>query len=183
MTITYFRREKERERDAYITYHEMSEIDYGPSHTRRAAKNWEHKEPREEEDENIGGPNPRVHEPLCVPIQIRRWHSFHIQARHSQIPVYGFWFGDPLVEKFEIFGGFWLGWAWVCVLDCNLVVMGQMEDEFEMQNPKQSTLFFVLALYSLLFPLGLTVEGLYWEIKAQRRRFACHWFNLVVGRC
>lgn len=132
----------------------MSEIDYGPSHTRRAAKNWEHKEPREEEDENIGGPNPRVHEPLCVPIQIRRLHSFHIQARHSQIPVSGFWFGDPLVEKIEIFGGFWLGWAWVCVLDCNLVVMGQMEDEFEMQNPKQSTLFFVLALYLVYYFLN-----------------------------
>lgn len=99
-------RKRERERDAYITYHEMSEIDYGPSHTRRAAKNWEHKEPREKEDENIGGPNPRVHEPLCVPIQIRRWHSFHIQARHSQIPVYGFWFGDPWWKNLKSLVGF-----------------------------------------------------------------------------
>lgn len=63
----------------------MREIDNGPSHARRAAKDREHEEPSEEEDENIGGPNPRVHEPLCVPIQIRRRHSFHIEARHSRI--------------------------------------------------------------------------------------------------
>lgn len=62
----------------------MSEIDNGPSHARRATKDGENSEPKEEEDENVSGPHSRVHEPLRIPVQIRWWHRLHIQIRHER---------------------------------------------------------------------------------------------------
>lgn len=56
----------------------MREVDYGPSQARRAIENGENDEPREEEDENVGGPHARVREPFCVPVQIRGSHRLHI---------------------------------------------------------------------------------------------------------
>ena len=61
----------------------MEEINDGPSHSRRAAENGENEEPCEEYDENIGSPYPRVREPLCIPVQIRRRRCLHVQIRHS----------------------------------------------------------------------------------------------------
>ncbi|KAI8544929.1 hypothetical protein RHMOL_Rhmol07G0003600 [Rhododendron molle] len=69
----------------------MGEIDDGPGHARRAAEEGEDEEPREEEDQDIGGPNPWVREPFRVPIQIRRWHRLHVQIRHfseSTLPLF-----------------------------------------------------------------------------------------------
>ena len=56
----------------------MREVDYGPSQARRAIENGENDEPREEEDENVGGPHARVREPFCVPVQIRGSVRLHI---------------------------------------------------------------------------------------------------------
>lgn len=69
----------------------MGEIDDGPGHARRAAEEGEDEEPREEEDQDIGSPNPWVSEPFRVPIQIRRWHRLHVQIRHffeSTLPLF-----------------------------------------------------------------------------------------------
>lgn len=60
----------------------MREIDDGPGHARRAAKYGEDENPGEEQNENIGGPNTGIQEPFCVPIQIRRRHSLHIEISH-----------------------------------------------------------------------------------------------------
>ena len=76
--ILFFSKHKKRERERVWTYKEVGKIDNGPGHARRAAKDGEDKEPREEEDKDVGGPNPRVCEPFCVPIQIRRWLRLHV---------------------------------------------------------------------------------------------------------
>lgn len=75
--------EKERKKDT-DTYNEVREVDDGPSHARRTAQDGQDKKPREEEDEDVGGPHPWVHEPLRIPVQIRRWHRLHVQIRHSE---------------------------------------------------------------------------------------------------
>lgn len=63
-------------------YREVEEIDDGPGHAGRAAEDGEDEEPGEEEDADVGRPDARVHEPLRVPVQIRRRHSLHVQLRH-----------------------------------------------------------------------------------------------------
>lgn len=70
-----------------MTYSEVAEINNGPGHPRSAAKDGEDKQPREEKNKDVGGPYPWVHEPLCVPIQIRRLHSLHVQIRHSDFSL------------------------------------------------------------------------------------------------
>lgn len=60
----------------------MGEIDNGPGHAGRAAKDGEHEKPGEEQDEYVGGPHPWVHEPLSVLVQISRRHRLHIEIRH-----------------------------------------------------------------------------------------------------
>lgn len=52
-------------------------MDDGPGHARGAIEDRED-EPREKDDENVGGPHPRVREPLRVPVQIRRWHRPYV---------------------------------------------------------------------------------------------------------
>ena len=63
-------------------YNEVSEINNSPSHPRGTPRDGEHNEPSEEEDEYISRPHPWVHEPLRVPVHIRRWSRFHVQIRH-----------------------------------------------------------------------------------------------------
>lgn len=63
-------------------YREMREIDDCPGHAGRASENGQHKEPREEEDQYIRGPNTRVREPLRIPVQIRRLLRRHVVTRH-----------------------------------------------------------------------------------------------------
>lgn len=58
-------------------------MDNCPGHARRAAKKGKNKEPRHEHHEDIGGPHPWIREPLCVPVQIRRWHRPHIHSSSS----------------------------------------------------------------------------------------------------
>lgn len=65
----------------------MAEVNDGPGHARRAREEAEDDEPREEDRENVGGPNPRVREPFCVPIQIRRSNRRHI---HFPISFFSF---------------------------------------------------------------------------------------------
>lgn len=66
-----------------VTYNEVGEIDDGPSHARRAAKNGQDKKPCEEEDEDVGGPHTRIRKPLGVFVQIGRWHGLDVQIRHQ----------------------------------------------------------------------------------------------------
>lgn len=61
---------------------EVAEVDEGPGHAGGAAEDGEDEEPGDEEDEDVGGPDPRVHEPLGVLVQIRRRHRLHVQLRH-----------------------------------------------------------------------------------------------------
>lgn len=65
-----------------VSDEEVGEVDDGPGHAGRAGGEGEDEEPGEEEDENVGGPHSRVHEPLGIPVQIRRRHRLHIQIRH-----------------------------------------------------------------------------------------------------
>ena len=60
----------------------MAEVDERPRRAWGAAENGEDEDPAEEEDEDVGGPDPWVHEPLRVPVQIRGWHRLHVQLRH-----------------------------------------------------------------------------------------------------
>lgn len=61
----------------------MRKVNHGPGHARRATEDGEHHEPGEEKDEYICSPDPRVREPLGIPIQIRRRRRLHVQIRHS----------------------------------------------------------------------------------------------------
>lgn len=63
----------------------MNEVDYGPRRAGRATKNRENDQPGEEKYEYIGGPHTWIHEPLSVPIQIRRWRRLDIQIHHHRI--------------------------------------------------------------------------------------------------
>ena len=56
----------------------MGEIDDGPGHARTATEDGEDEEPREEEDQYVGGPYAGVREPLRVPVQIRRRLRLHV---------------------------------------------------------------------------------------------------------
>lgn len=58
----------------------MREVDDGPGHARGAIEDGKDDKPREEDDENVGGPHPRVREPLGVPVQIRRWHRPYVHC-------------------------------------------------------------------------------------------------------
>lgn len=63
-------------------YKGMSEMNDGPSHARGATKEGENEKPGEEDDEDVGSPDARIHKPLGVLIEIRRRHGFHVQIRH-----------------------------------------------------------------------------------------------------
>jgi hypothetical protein len=60
----------------------MAEVDERPRHAGRASEDGEDEEPGDEEDEDVGGPHPRVHEPFGVLVQIRRRHRLRVQLRH-----------------------------------------------------------------------------------------------------
>lgn len=64
------------------TYKGMGEVDDSPSHARRTTEDGKHRQPREEKDQYVSGPNSRIREPFGVPIQIRGRHSLHVQIRH-----------------------------------------------------------------------------------------------------
>ena len=64
----------------------MGEIDDGPGHAGTATEDGEDEEPREEEDQNVEGPDTWVREPLRVPVQIRRRYSLHVQIGHIRSP-------------------------------------------------------------------------------------------------
>jgi hypothetical protein len=67
-------------------YPEVEEVDDGPRGAGCAAEDGEHEEPGKEEDEDVGRPHARVHEPLSVLVQIRRRERLHVQLRHSRAP-------------------------------------------------------------------------------------------------
>ncbi|RZS23803.1 hypothetical protein BHM03_00056784 [Ensete ventricosum] len=54
------------------------------SRARVAAEDGEEDKPGEEKDEDIGGPNPRVHEPLRVLVHVHRRHRLHVEFRHPR---------------------------------------------------------------------------------------------------
>jgi hypothetical protein len=60
----------------------MAEVDERPRHAGCASDDGEDEEPGDEEDEDVGGPHPGVHEPLRVLVQIRRRHRLRVQLRH-----------------------------------------------------------------------------------------------------
>ena len=60
----------------------MEEVDDGPRRAGGAAEDGEDEEPGEEEDEDVGRPDARVHEPLGVLVQIRGRERLHVQLRH-----------------------------------------------------------------------------------------------------
>jgi len=60
----------------------VAEVDERPRRAGGAAEDGEDEDPAEEEDEDVGGPDPGVHEPLRVPVQIRGRHRLHVQLRH-----------------------------------------------------------------------------------------------------
>lgn len=64
------------------TYREVAEVDERPCRAWGAPEDGEDEDPAEEEDEDVGGPDPGVHEPLRVPVQIRGRHRLHVQLRH-----------------------------------------------------------------------------------------------------
>jgi len=61
---------------------EVAEVDERPRRAGGAPEDGENEDPGEEEDEDVGGPDPGVHEPLGVPVQIRGRHRLHVQLRH-----------------------------------------------------------------------------------------------------
>jgi hypothetical protein len=67
-------------------YPEVEEVDDGPRGAGCATEDGEHEEPREEEDEDVGRPHARVHEPLRVLVQIRRRERLHVQLHHRRAP-------------------------------------------------------------------------------------------------
>lgn len=68
--------------DRCRTYREVAEVDERPRRAWGAAEDGEDEDPGEEENEDVGGPDPGVHEPLGVPVQIRGRHRLHVQLRH-----------------------------------------------------------------------------------------------------
>lgn len=85
---------------------EVAEVDERPGHAGRAPEDGEDEEPGDEEDEDVGGPDPRVHEPLRVLVQIRRRHRLHVQLRHRSIP--GIPPRTPLARARALRGAGWL---------------------------------------------------------------------------
>lgn len=61
----------------------MPEMDDGPGRARRASKEREDDNPREEEDRHIGCPHPGIREPLRILVQIRSRFCFHVETHHS----------------------------------------------------------------------------------------------------
>lgn len=64
----------------------MEEVDDGPRGARGAAKDGEDEEPGEEDDDDVGRPDARVHKPLGVLVQIRGRERLHVQLRHHGAP-------------------------------------------------------------------------------------------------
>ena len=62
---------------------EVDEVDDGPGRAGGASGDGEDEEPWEEEDEDVGGPHARVHEPFGVLVQIRRRPRLNVQLRHQ----------------------------------------------------------------------------------------------------
>jgi hypothetical protein len=64
----------------------VEEVDDGPCGAGCAAEDGEHEEPGEEEDEDVGRPHARIHEPLRVLVQIRWRERLNVQLRHRRAP-------------------------------------------------------------------------------------------------
>jgi len=60
------------------TYGEVREVDDGPGGPRGAAGDGEDEEPGEEEEQDVGGPDARVHEPLGVLVDVHRRRRLHV---------------------------------------------------------------------------------------------------------
>uniref|UniRef100_A0A0A9GF28 Uncharacterized protein n=1 Tax=Arundo donax TaxID=35708 RepID=A0A0A9GF28_ARUDO len=60
---------------------EVREVDDGPCSPGGAAGDGEDEEPGEEEKEDVGGPDARVHEPLGVLVQVHRRRRLHVVRR------------------------------------------------------------------------------------------------------
>jgi len=56
----------------------VPEVDDGPGGPRGAAGDGEDEEPREEEQQDVGGPDARVHEPLSVLVDVHRRRRLHV---------------------------------------------------------------------------------------------------------
>jgi hypothetical protein len=52
----------------------VCQVDDGPRGPRRAPGDGEDEEPGEEEEQDVGGPDARVHEPLRVLVDVNRGH-------------------------------------------------------------------------------------------------------------
>lgn len=65
------------------TYRKMGEINKSPGHTGSTIGDGDEDEPGEEKKGDVGGPYTRICEPLCVTVQIRRRHHFHIHLLFS----------------------------------------------------------------------------------------------------
>ena len=61
----------------------MAEVDGGPCGARRTAGDGEDEEPGEEEEQDVGGPDPGVHEPLGVLVHVHRRRRLHVVGRPS----------------------------------------------------------------------------------------------------
>lgn len=72
-----------RKRGDSSTYGEVAEVDGGPCGPGRAAGDGEDEEPCEEEEQDVGGPDPRVDEPLGILVQVHRRRRLHVVGRTS----------------------------------------------------------------------------------------------------
>lgn len=73
---------KAQDRQSTGSYNRVEKIDKGPSHASVASKYGEDDKPWEEEDEDVDGPHPGVHEPFGVLVHIRRRHRLLIELCH-----------------------------------------------------------------------------------------------------
>lgn len=62
---------------------EVAEVDGGPCGPGRAAGDGEDEEPCEEEEQDVGGPDPGVDEPLGILVQVHRRRRLHVVGRTS----------------------------------------------------------------------------------------------------
>jgi hypothetical protein len=61
----------------------VAEVHGGPCGPGRAAGDGEDEEPGEEEEQDVGGPDPGVHEPLGVLVHVHRRRRLHVVRRPS----------------------------------------------------------------------------------------------------
>jgi hypothetical protein len=60
------------------THGEVREVYDRPGCSGGATRDGEDEEPSEEEQEDVGGPDARVHEPLCVLVHVHRRRRFDV---------------------------------------------------------------------------------------------------------